>query len=131
MPNVLLHYSKHQRPRTQQLALQHPALSTRAQKATQPITQPQTAPVTSQTQLLARLEATTLTIPVALHVPRRCLANWGRSALFRPACPMHCLCFGFAENLSKLSPILINKLPMKLPLRVDLWNNSLDLSMSR
>ena len=34
--------------------------------------------------------------------------------------------FGFAENLSKLSPILINK----LLLRVDLSNNSLDLSMS-
>ena len=34
--------------------------------------------------------------------------------------------FGFAENLSKLSPIVINK----LLLRVDLSNNSLDLSMS-
>ena len=93
MPNVLLHYRKHQRPRTQLLALQHPPLLTLAQKATQPITQPQTAPVTSQTQVFARLEATTLTILVALHVPRRCLAYWGRSALFRPACPMHCLCF--------------------------------------
>ena len=93
MPNVLLQYSNHQRPRTQQLALQHTALLTRAQKATQPITQPQTAPVTSQTQLFARLEATTLTMLVALHVLRRCLANWGRSALCRPAWPMHCLCF--------------------------------------
>ena len=37
---------------------------------------------------------------------------------------------GFAENLSKLSPIVINQLPMKLLLRVDLSNNSLDLSMS-
>ena len=130
MPNVLLHYSKHQRPRTQQLALLHPALLTRAQKATQPITQPQTAQVTSQTQLLARLEATSLTVPVALHVPRRCPANWGRSTFFRPVCPMHCLCLRVCRNLSKLSPIVINQLPMKLLLRVDLSNNCLDLSMS-
>ena len=126
MPNVLLHYSKHQRPRTQQLALQHPALLTRAQKATQPITPPQTAPVTSQTQLFATskprlwlswLQCTFCEGVLQTGVVPRYFVRLGRCTVSA---------FGFAKNLSKLSPIVINK----LLLLVDLSNNSLDLSMS-